>query len=88
MSAPPGGVASTRHAGGFFAASRCFTARPTASKAAVGFLIERLRRALLAVRRAGSDAAPRPTGAINILARDYLGRLRRALAATRATHGS
>ena len=71
--------------GGFFGGESMFHRATDASKAAVGFLIERLRAGGFSL----CDAqVPTPhlarLGAVNISRDDYLGRLRRALAA-RAT---
>jgi len=67
--------------GGFFGGESMFHRATDASKAAVGFLIERLRAGGFSL----CDAqVPTPhlarLGAVNISRRDYLGRLRRALA--------
>jgi leucyl/phenylalanyl-tRNA--protein transferase len=71
--------------GGFFGGESMFHRETDASKAAVGFLIERLRAGGFSL----CDAqVPTPhltrMGAVSISREDYLGRLRRALAA-RAT---
>ena len=75
--------------GGFFGGESMFHRETDASKAAVGFLIERLRAGGFSL----CDAqVPTPhlarLGAINISRADYLGRLRRALAATARLTGS
>ena len=75
--------------GGFFGGESMFHRATDASKAAVGFLIERLRAGGFSL----CDAqVPTPhlarLGAINISRADYLGRLRRALAATARLTGS
>jgi leucyl/phenylalanyl-tRNA---protein transferase len=67
--------------GGFFGGESMFHRATDASKAAVGFLIERLRAGGFSL----CDAqVPTPhlayLGAVNISRRDYLARLRRALA--------
>ena len=69
--------------GGFFGGESMFHRATDASKAAVGFLIERLRAGGFSL----CDAqVPTPhlthLGAVNISRRDYLARLRRALATT------
>ena len=69
--------------GGFFGGESMFHRATDASKAAVGFLIDRLRAGGFSL----CDAqVPTPhlarLGAVNISRDDYLGRLRRALAAT------
>jgi len=75
--------------GGFFGGESMFHRATDASKAAVGFLIERLRAGGFSL----CDAqVPTPhlarLGAINISRADYLARLRRALAAPARFTGS
>jgi leucyl/phenylalanyl-tRNA---protein transferase len=75
--------------GGFFGGESMFHRETDASKAAVGFLIERLRAGGFSL----CDAqVPTPhlarLGAINISRADYLARLRRALAAPARFTGS
>ena len=69
--------------GGFFGGESMFHRATDASKAAVGFLIERLRAGGFSLC---DGQVPTPhlarLGAINISRDDYLGRLRRALANT------
>ena len=76
-----GGRAVRRHAGRILRRRVDVSSRTDASKAAVGFLIERLRAGGFSL----CDAqVPTPhlahLGAVNISRRDYLARLRRALA--------